>query len=68
MERAGSDMGIRLTDTSLEFCCSLSQPKTPEQKQRAERKLLERQDKKRKALKEAGYDYDFEGYGKAVTA
>lgn len=37
-------------------------PKTVEQKQRAERKLLERQDKKKKDLKERGIDYEYEGY------
>lgn len=39
-------------------------PKTAEQKERVERRLLKKEDKKRKALKEAGYDYDFDGYGK----
>ncbi|CAO1626512.1 unnamed protein product [Parajaminaea phylloscopi] len=43
-------------------------PKTDEGKQRAERKLLERQQKKKAALKEQGYDYDFEGYKPAVKA
>lgn len=33
-----------------------------------EAQLLSRQEKKRKALKEAGIDYDFEGYKKAVVA
>lgn len=39
-------------------------PKTQEGKQRAERKLLERQEKRKAALKEQGYDYEFEGYSK----
>lgn len=37
-------------------------PKTEEGKKRTERKLLERQQKKKQSLKEQGYDYDFEGY------
>lgn len=46
-------------------------PKSSEGKERAERKLLQRQERKRQALKEAGIEYEFEGYQKGsegVTA
>lgn len=61
----GANRTYRKIPADRKFRVSHDKVRTQEQKERAETKLLQRQEKRRKRIKQQGIDYDFEGYTKA---
>ncbi|PWN37606.1 uncharacterized protein FA14DRAFT_159577 [Meira miltonrushii] len=61
----GANRTYRKIPADRKFRVSHNKARTQEQKERAETKLLQRQEKRRKRIKQQGIDYDFEGYTKA---
>lgn len=58
----GANRKWRKVPEARRFRVAHDEAKTPEEKEKVQRKLLKRQDQRREKIKSQGIDYDFEGY------
>ncbi|KAG0667615.1 hypothetical protein C6P46_000152 [Rhodotorula mucilaginosa] len=58
----GANRKFRVVPKSRKDAARRNKPKTDEQKEKIKKRLLSREDKKRKQLAELGIEYDFAGY------